>query len=189
MQQFMSLTGTGAGAVVRELVEVPDDLVPGEHIFTAEFAKTLVPYVAGVQVGDVQDAQGMFAPPPEPSITAAQLVAYAAARRFAVETGGILVNGAPIATDRDSQAMIGNAFAYVTAAGAGSVSYKTTAGFVTLTADQIKAVALAVGAHVQACFAAEDAADAGINATPPTITTFAEVDAAFVSPAPAAPTD
>jgi len=107
------------------------------------------------------------------------LSAYAAAKRYAVETGGILVNGAPIATDRESQAMIGNAFAYVQAASAASVSYKTAAGFVSLTADQIKAVALAVGAHVQACFKAEDDADAGINASPPTITTFAQVDAAF----------
>lgn len=127
----------------------------------------------------------------------ATLQAYAAAKRYAVETGGILVNGAPIATDRVSQAMIGNAYAYIQASGAASVSYKTSAGFATLTADQIKAVALAVGAHVQACFKAEDDADAAISASPATITTAAEVDALFAaltttvvsggaSPAPAA---
>ncbi|SFT11860.1 DUF4376 domain-containing protein [Methylobacterium sp. yr668] len=181
MQQFMSLTGTGAGAVVRELVEVPDDLVPGEHIFTEAFAKTLVPFVAGVQVGYVQDAAGNFAPPPEPAITAAQLVAYAAARRFAVETGGLSVNGLTIATDRDSQSMIANAYAGMQASGAASVKFKATSGWIELSADQIKAIALAVFAHVQACFAAEDGCDAGINASPPTITSFAEVDAAFAS--------
>ncbi|MCJ2144277.1 DUF4376 domain-containing protein [Methylobacterium sp. E-066] len=114
---------------------------------------------------------------------AIDLSAYAAAKRFAVETGGVTVAGAAIATDRDSQAMIGNAYAYVycQASGAASVSYKSKAGFVTLTADQIKAVALAVSAHVQACFQAEDAVDAALAATPPTITTLAQVDAAFAS--------
>ena len=109
------------------------------------------------------------------------LSAYAAAKRYALETGGIVVAGAPIATDRQSQAMVGNAYTYVQVSGAATVSYKTAAGFVTLTADQIKAVALAVGAHVQACFAAEDRVDASIHANPATITTLAQVDAAFAS--------
>jgi hypothetical protein len=125
--------------------------------------------VAALQM--VLDDYGLFA----------DLAGYAAAKRYAVETGGITVAGARIATDRVSQAMIGNAFAYVQASGAATVSYKTDGGFVTLSADQIKVVALAVGAHVQACFAAEDAVDAGIHATPPTITTGAQVDAAFAS--------
>lgn len=123
----------------------------------------------------VLDPYGLFA----------SLQAYAAARRYAVETGGILVNGLAVATDRISQAMIGNAYAYVQVSGAASVSYKTGAGFVTLSADQIKVVALAVGAHVQACFKAEDDADAALGATPPTITTLAQVDAVF---APLMPT-
>lgn len=108
----------------------------------------------------------------------ADLIAYAAAKRFAVETGGILVGGAKVATDRDSQAMIGNAFAYVTASGAASVRFKAASGWVTLSADQIKGLALAVGAHVQAAFAAEDDLDAAINGSPPTVTTTAQIDAA-----------
>ncbi len=66
------------------------------------------------------------------------------------------------------------------------MKFKAASGWIELTAEQIKAVALAVFAHVQACFAAEDAADAGINAAPPTITTLAEVDAAFAGVATAA---
>lgn len=112
-------------------------------------------------------------------VPAIDLPGYAAAKRFAVETGGITVAGARIATDRQSQAMIGNAFAYVQASGAGQVSYKTAAGFVTLSVDQIRSVALAVGAHVQACFMAEDGVDAALHASPPTITDIAGVDAAF----------
>jgi hypothetical protein len=116
-----------------------------------------------------------------PTATSASdsLVTYAAAKRYAVETGGITVNGAKIATDRESQAMIGNAFAYVQTASAPSVSYKSLAGFVTLTADQIKGVALAVGAHVQACFDAEAATVSKITAKKPSITDKAGVDAAF----------
>lgn len=111
-------------------------------------------------------------------ITSADLVAYAAAKRYAVETGGIVVDGDTIATDRDSQAMIGNAFAYVTASGAVSVRFKAASGWVTLSAGAVKQLALAVGAHVQAAFAVEAEIDAAISASPPTITTTDQIDAA-----------
>lgn len=162
-------------------------------IFPQSFVDACVP-AGTAERGWVIGPDGKLAAPVELAPTAAQLTAYAAAKRFAVEVGGIRVNGAPIATDRQSQAMIGNAVAYVQASGAAAVSYKTADGFVTLTADQVRTVGLAVGAHVQACFAAEDAADAGINASPPTLTTPAGVDAAFAAviaaaagAAPAAP--
>jgi hypothetical protein len=105
------------------------------------------------------------------------LTSYAANARFLKETGGITVNGAAIQTDRDSQAMISNAYAYVTASGAASVSYKTASGFVTMDAATLKAVALAIGAHVQACFAIEGSVGAAIAAG--SIKTTADVDAAF----------
>jgi hypothetical protein len=103
------------------------------------------------------------------------LKSYAENARFLKETGGIIVGGVSVSTDRDSQAMIANAYAYVTANGVASVSYKATSGFVTLDAATLKAVALAVGAHVQACFAAEAAVVAGIASG--TIKTTADVDA------------
>ncbi|MGU3387297.1 DUF4376 domain-containing protein [Methylobacterium sp. D53M] len=112
------------------------------------------------------------------TLATAGLVAYAAAKRFAVETGGIVANGAKVATDRDSQAMIGNAFAYVTASGAASVQFKASSGWVTLSADQVKALALAVGAHVQAAFETEKDLDAAITADPPTVTSTEQIDAA-----------
>ncbi len=62
--------------------------------------------------------------------------------------------------------MIGNAYAYVQPRARPPSPTRRRAGFVTLTAEQIKAVALAVGAHVQACFAAEDAVDAAIPREP-----------------------
>ncbi len=112
--------------------------------------------------------------------SAEQLAAYAAARRYAIETGGItLPNGSQISTDRDSQALITGAWNYVQNSGATSVSFKTVSGFVTMDTATLKTVALAVGDHVQKCFAAEGSIDAGIAAE--TITTMAEVDAAFVA--------
>jgi hypothetical protein len=112
--------------------------------------------------------------PPAP--TQADLIAYSAAARFNHETGGISVGGTQIDTSRDSQNMIANANAYVQASGAASVSYKANSGWVTMDAPTVKAVALAVGAHVQACFALEQTIDAAITAG--TITTFAQIDGA-----------
>ena len=110
---------------------------------------------------------------------AVSLKAYAAAARYAKETGGITVGNAPIATDRGSQTMIANTLADMTQRSVATVNFKTGAGFVSLSLAQITAISKAVGAHVQACFDAEQAVDAGISATPPTITTTAQIDAGF----------
>lgn len=79
MQQFLSLIGgTGAGAVVREIVHIPDGLTPGKDIYTPGFAATLVPFVDGVQIGYVRRADGSYAAPSAPaaavpiSVTSAQ---------------------------------------------------------------------------------------------------------------------
>lgn len=163
MQLYCKPAGDGLTVLA---VHADDDTTP---LAAYPGATAVLPYAGPERPADLLGK----APP------AIDLAAYAAAKRFAVETGGITVSGAPVATDRGSQAMIANALSYVQASGAASVSYKSPAGFVTLSADQIKAVALAVGAHVQACFVAEDAVDAGLHASPPTITALAQVDAAF----------
>ncbi|MDE1991665.1 MAG: DUF4376 domain-containing protein [Rhizobiaceae bacterium] len=104
------------------------------------------------------------------------LPAYAAAKRYAVEPGGIVVNGAGIPTDRQSQAMITGAYSYVEANPSTTVQFKTNSGFVEMNAAQVTAIANAVGAHVQASFAEEATVVAAITAG--TITTTAEIDAA-----------
>ena len=109
----------------------------------------------------------------------ADLVTYAAAARYARETSGVTVNGAPIATDRDSQNLISGAYSYVLAKPDATIAFKSTSGFVTLTADQIQAIALAVGGHVQACFAAEAQINSDIAAGK--TTTTAQVDTAFTA--------
>ena len=108
---------------------------------------------------------------------AGMLTVYVAAKRFEVETGGILFNGATIATDRESQAMISGAYSFVAANPEASISYKTAGGFVQLNAAQVQAVANAVGQHVQACFAKEAVIATQIAGGG--ITSIAEIDAAF----------
>lgn len=111
----------------------------------------------------------------------ADLKAYAAAARYAKETAGIAVGNAQIATDRDSQGMVAGAYAYVQANPSVTTNFKTASGFVSLSAAQITSIAMAVGGHVQACFAAEAQVDSGLSASPPTIKSTADVDAVFAA--------
>lgn len=71
-----------------------------------------------------------------------------AAARYETEIAG--VNG--IRTDRESQSLITGAALKASMDSNYSCRWKTEAGFVTLTAAQIIAVADAVRAHVQGCF-------------------------------------
>lgn len=115
---------------------------------------------------------------PEPAPV--DLYAYAATRRYAVETGGIVMDGMRVMTDRQSQSLITGAYNYVQAKPNVTVKFKTAGGFVELTAGQMTVIANAVGAHVQASFAVESEVNKQIIAG--TITTKAEIDA-FVWPA------
>lgn len=109
--------------------------------------------------------------------TAAGLRAYAAQKRFSVETGGIAVGGVTIRTDRESQATVNGAYAATLMDPNFSTTWKNADGsWSELSAAQIVAVASAVKDHVAASFAAEKAADDAIDAG--TITSFAQIDAA-----------
>lgn len=118
-------------------------------------------------------------PDQTPAVTVAptpdDLRSHAASVRFAVETGGVTVGAATIDTGRDSQSMIAGALAYVQASEAASVEFKAASGWVTLSAGEVKAIALAVGAHVQACFAAERDIDEAIAAG--SVTSREQIDA------------
>lgn len=88
-----------------------------------------------------------------------------AARRWQAETAGITLNGMAIDTGRDSQALITGATVQAMLDPGYLLRWKTPAGFVDLTAEQIIGVATAARNHVQACFDREaellDALDAG----------------------------
>lgn len=107
----------------------------------------------------------------------ADLLAYAASMRFRRETGGIVVAGQPVATDRESQALISGAYALVQAQPDTTIRFKTPSGFVTLGSTQMAAIAVAVAQHVQACFALE--ADIAGDIEAGEVTTLAAIDAAF----------
>lgn len=112
----------------------------------------------------------------------ADLAAYAASARYKKEVGGIVVSGATVQTDRGSQAQLTGAYNFVQANPSASIQWKQADGsFVELSAEQITAIALAVAGHVQGCFAKEAEVLAGINAEPATITTTAQIDAAFAA--------
>ncbi len=156
-----------------EIIAVPD----GQEItdlFHPDFVATCFACSEEVVAGWLYDGN-VFSAPKSTTITKADLLAYAATRRFVIETGGIILNSMPVMTDRESQSLITGAHSYVQANPDITVRFKTAAGFIELTATQMTAIANTVGAHVQACFAAEGEVCSQIDAG--TIKTMAEIDA------------
>lgn len=105
------------------------------------------------------------------------LLRYAASKRYAVEIGGVIVNGVSLATDRQSQSMIAGAFSYVTLNPSATVKWKSPDGFVDLAAADVALIASAVAEHVQQCFARE--ADAVAAIVGGVATTVLDVDGFF----------
>jgi hypothetical protein len=110
--------------------------------------------------------------PPAPTLADLKAAALAqlAARRWQVETSGVTVAGALIATDRESQATLNGALTYLSLGLQASVKWKTETGtFVDADLMTIRGFASAVGQHVQACFAREAelaaAIDGAVDAT------------------------
>ena len=87
-----------------------------------------------------------------------------ALRRYDAEVGGVTVGGAPIATDRESQAKLIAARILAKEDAGYTLNWKTLAGFQSLNSTQIIAVADAVASHVQACFNNEATLSAAIDA-------------------------
>lgn len=116
-----------------------------------------------------------YEPPPPPPV---DLYAYARQKRYEVETGGVMFNGVLIRTDPDSQARITGAYTLLQADPTlTEVDWEAQPQqWVTVDADTMKAIGIAVGRHVQACFSTLRAVQAAIAAG--TITTTAEIDAA-----------
>lgn len=150
----------------------------GEHRLAAILPANPVPEGKRVVSTDVQMIEGqpryVNVLEDEPPV---DLVAYSAQKRWEKETGGIEVNGQMIDTTRESQAMITGAYAYSQANPPETIQFKAASGWVTLDAPTMAAIATAVGAHVQACFALE--ASVASQIANGTITTTSEIDAAF----------
>jgi len=93
-------------------------------------------------------------PEPEPEPQPIDLVAYAADKRWRVETGGITVNGAEIRTDEKSQNRVsGAALLALSDPDLTTIDWEAQPGeWVTVDAATMKVIGIAVGRHVQACF-------------------------------------
>lgn len=96
-----------------------------------------------------------------------------AAKRYAVETAGILLGDAVIRTDEGSQSKINGAYALVQRLPETLVDWKGANGWTQLNAAQMTAIATAAGQHVQACYTAErghaEALEAFASQDPPDI--------------------
>lgn len=87
--------------------------------------------------------------------TDSELFSYASDVKKAYETGGITINGYPVATDRPSQAMITQTVMSLTINPNLVLDWKNPDGsFTTLTADFIKSIAYFVSLHVSNTFTA-----------------------------------
>jgi hypothetical protein len=87
------------------------------------------------------------------------------ALRYTLETGGTVVDGVPVDTSRESQGLITGAALAASLDPAYTVRWKCADGvFREFDAATITALASAVRSHVQACFNAESAHHAALDA-------------------------
>ncbi|RUX09544.1 DUF4376 domain-containing protein [Mesorhizobium sp. M2A.F.Ca.ET.037.01.1.1] len=93
-------------------------------------------------------------------------LAALADKRWSVETGGIAINGAPVRTDANSQAKITGAVSlFQNDPSLEAIDWEAQPGiWVTLDTATMKAIGIAVGRHVQACFSRARALSASIMA-------------------------
>ncbi|MGV6394502.1 DUF4376 domain-containing protein [Pseudomonas caspiana] len=89
-------------------------------------------------------------------------MALIAARRWAAETGGIVLGGMPVDTDDRSKLLINGAALRASRDSNYTLHWKTVEGFIDLPADQVLIMADAVSDHVQACFTRESELQAAV---------------------------
>ncbi|MGV6485758.1 DUF4376 domain-containing protein [Stenotrophomonas indicatrix] len=103
----------------------------------------------------------------------ADLLTAATAERWNRETGGITIGGVQVGTTLDDQNRMSGVLSAIQLGGLESVDFKAQSGWVQLTAPELQGIALAISAHVQACFTAERAHHEAIEQ----LQTQADVDA------------
>jgi hypothetical protein len=106
----------------------------------------------GMDAVEIEPEPAPPAPPEPPADPKAAALTALAAKRYEVETGGIIVNGVAVATDDRSKTLLLGARLEALMNPATSLRWKTSDGFVPLSGSQIITISGAVRAHVQACF-------------------------------------
>lgn len=101
-------------------------------------------------------SDGTYIVVPKPAeVVRTMLLAKISAKRKQVEVQGIKIGNSIIATDRDSQAMVGNAYSSLKNGLISSINFKSDSGFVTFDLATFEVIAKAVAEHVQSCFTIE----------------------------------
>lgn len=176
------------GVYVGESVADENPKRPGDYLLPA-FSTTIAP--PAVNSGERAHWNGAWLvepiPEEEPETPPVidgnpeALLAYATFIKNTKEYGGITVSGVPVPTDEKTLTRLTAARVSVNIDPNYSVpDWKIASGvYTSLTAAQIVAMSDAAKAHVQNCYTVNKSVDLAILATPPTITTAAEIDAAF----------
>ena len=187
-------------AVVVEIIPPLDAaLVPGEDIFSSDIARTMIDVtsVTGIVAGWVK-VNGVFAaPPPPPGPTVAQLLDHANTKQnlvlaqiwsFAVGTSSAPAT-ATTRLDSAGQAAMNKlaTWCLLNAGNANAAEPYSNVDYsaLTLTLAQATSLVLQAGAIYSQSIAILNQVSAAIQAAAPTITSFAQVDAASW-PSPAA---
>ncbi len=88
------------------------------------------------------------------------------AKRWAVETGGVMVGGMRVLTGIEDQNRITTVVANARRSGLQTVDFKAAGAWVTISVADVEAIACAIALHVQASFTAERAHHEAIDALP-----------------------
>ena len=157
---LLDLSGTDPALGVQSAAWWPEENTEGElgtnkkwgaEVFTLDTERKVV------QVARKQVPMTAAEKAARDALITEQWAAQIAARRYDAEIAGTIVGGMPIATDDRSKLLINGAALRANRSSDYVLRWKTSEGFVDLTADQVLAVADAVSEHVQACFDREDA--------------------------------
>lgn len=127
----------------------------GEAIEAAGIRRARIDGV--MKVSDLAAAEAIIAGYDFVGATRSDIKAQVAALRYEHEIAGTTLAGMPVPTDRESQGLVTGAALAATLDANYAVNWKTTAGFVALSAAQVIGLATAMRSHVQACFDREAA--------------------------------
>lgn len=103
-----------------------------------------------------ENGQPVAITPPQPVVSIQSLLIGVANKRWVVETGGIVVDGRRVDTDRESQAQLNNSYSSLKLGLIEDTQWKDADGnFTLVTLVELEPIAQAVAQHVRACFVAE----------------------------------
>ncbi|MFQ2454837.1 DUF4376 domain-containing protein [Aeromonas caviae] len=141
--------------------EIPDSVVE----ITAKYhAELLQAQGLGMVIISNDEGYPVAIEPPSQVRTKDVLRAEVAAKRWHVETGGIVVDGMPVATDIDSQARLNSAYISLKLGHINDTKWKDVNGtFTQITLIEMEKLAQAVAKHIRDCFSRENAHNEIIN--------------------------